>query len=89
MRRNDDEDEWTLDLKVVARETITVPAGTFDAFKVDGNGFMRDKGARVQMTYWVAPDQVRPVIAQELTVHGHGKRYKKTDRAELIAFRQS
>jgi hypothetical protein len=83
-----EEDEWTMDLKVVAREPVTVPAGTFDAFKVAGEGFVRGNGHRIQMAYWVAPDRVRPFIAQEMLVHGQGKRFKKTDRIELVAFRQ-
>jgi hypothetical protein len=88
-RRDLEEDEWSLDLKVVARESVTVPAGTFDAFKVEGSGFVRGKGNRIQLAYWIAPDRVRPFIAQELTVHGQGKRFKKTDRLELVGFRQS
>jgi len=87
--RADEEDEWSLDLKVVAREPVTVPAGTFDAFKVEGNGFVRGRGFRIQMNYWVAPDRVRPFIAQEMTVHGQGKRFRKADRIELVAYRQS
>lgn len=87
-RRDFEEDEWTMDLKVVAREPVTVPAGTFDAFKVEGNGFIRGNSNRIAMIYWVAPDRVRPFIAQEITQHGRGKRFKKTDRIELIGFRQ-
>jgi len=87
--RHDEEDEWTLDLKVVGREAHTVPAGTFDAFKVQGSGYVRAKGFRVQMTYWVAPDRVRPFIAQEFTVQGQGGRYRKTDRVELVDFKQA
>ncbi len=86
---HDEENEWTLDLKVVGREAHTVPAGTFDAFKVQGSGYVRTKGFRVQMTYWVAPDRVRPFIAQEFTVQGQGGRYRKTDRVELVDFRQT
>jgi hypothetical protein len=87
--RNDEEDEWTLDLKVVGREAHTVPAGTFDTFKVQGSGYVRGRGFRIQMTYWVAPDRVRPFIAQEFTVQGQGRRYRKTDRVELVDFRQA
>jgi hypothetical protein len=87
-RRDLEEDEWTMDLKVVARESVTVPAGTFDAFKVEGKGFIRGNGNRIQMTYWIAPDRVRRFIAQETLVHGKGNRFKKTDRVELVGFRQ-
>lgn len=88
VRRDDIEDEWRMDLKVVARELTTVPAGTFDAFKVEGSGFVKGNGNRIEVTYWVAPAQVRSFVAFELTVHGRGNRFKKTDRTELVAFRQ-
>ncbi len=89
LRRDDVEDEWRLDFRVVAREMITVPAGTFDAFKVEGNGFVKGSGTRIQIAYWVAPDRVRPNIAYELTTRNRGGRFGVTDRTELVMFRQS
>ena len=86
-RMDDVEDEWALDMKVVGRENITVPAGTFDAFKIEGRGFMRDRGARVEINYWIAPDKVRPFIAQEYITR-KGGRYGKTERLELVAYKQ-
>lgn len=91
-RRDDVEDEWALDFKVTAREMVTVPAGTFDAFKVEGNGFITGKGARIQIKYWIAPDKVRPYVAYEHTVSGgqrRGANLKVTERTELMMFRQS
>jgi hypothetical protein len=76
-RADDSEDEWTLDMKVVVREKITVPAGTFEAFKVEGRGFMRDRGARVEVNYWIAPDKVRPFLVYEYITR-RGTRYGKT-----------
>jgi hypothetical protein len=87
-RSDDIEDEWTLDMKVVARENITVPAGTFDAFEVEGRGFMRDRGARVEVNYWIAPDKVRPVLVHEYLTR-RGTRYGKTERMELAFYKQS
>ena len=87
-RGDGDEDEWTLDMKVVARENITVPAGTFDTFKVEGRGSMRDKGARVEVNYWIAPAQVRPFIVYEYITR-KGSRFGRTDRVELVAYKQS
>lgn len=91
VRRDDAEDEWELDFKVVAREPVTVPAGTFLAFKVEGAGFSKGKGTRILLTYWIAPDRVRSFIAQDLTVDAKGgsrNRFKKADRTELAEFRQ-
>jgi len=86
-RSDDTEDEWTLDMKVVGRETITVPAGTFDAFKVEGRGSMRDKGARVEVNYWIAPEKVRVFLAYEYFTR-RGTRFGKADRMELAEYRQ-
>jgi hypothetical protein len=88
LRKDDVEDEWSLDFRVVARETITVPAGTFDAFKVEGSGFVKGSGTSVQIKYWVAPDRVRPNIAYELTTRGRGGRFGVTERTELAEYRQ-
>lgn len=88
VRKDNVEDEWTLDFRVVAREMITVPAGTFDAFKVEGNGFVKGSGTRVRIAYWVAPDRVRPNIAYELTTRFRGGRFGVTDRNELVEYRQ-
>lgn len=87
-RDDDSEDEWTLGMKVVARENITVPAGTFDAFKVEGRGFMRDRGARVEVNYWIAPDKVRAFLAYEYITR-RGTRFGKTERMELAGYQQS
>jgi hypothetical protein len=88
LRKDNVEDEWTLEFKVVARETITVPAGTFDAFKTEGSGFVRDSGTRVHITYWVAPDRVRPFIVYELTTRRQGGRFAVAERSELMEYRQ-
>jgi hypothetical protein len=48
-----------LELKVVGSEQVTVPAGTFDAFKVEVTN--ADQGSTT--TYWVAKDQKKTVKA--------------------------
>jgi hypothetical protein len=57
-------DEMELEFKVIARETITVPAGTFDTFRVAGTGWARG-GRKREVTHWMAPDRVRRFIARE------------------------
>lgn len=57
------------DFKVVAFEEITLPAGTFKAFKLEATS-MQQNGNRIQRTYWVEPGwgvtlkTVRVVIPQ-------------------------
>ncbi len=44
-----------LDGRVVARETITVPAGSFDTYKMEMEQTAQD-GTRLKITYWGQPD---------------------------------
>ncbi len=89
LRRDGVADEWTQHFRVVARENITVPAGTFDAFKVEGNGHLRDLGNRFQMTYWIAPAQLRPFVAFEQVQQGRGGKWIDAERSELVSFEQA
>jgi len=94
-----------MDLRIVAREKIIVPAGTFNAFRIEGRGvFEIDEGkAQVtNVTKWMAPDQVRRAIAIEQTHEvsgrggqrgggrgGIGSKVIQSMRWELISFKQS
>ena len=94
-----------MELRIVAREKITVPAGTFNAFRIEGRGvFEIDEGkAQVtNLTKWMAPDQVRRAIAIEQTHEmsgrggqrgggrgGSGSKVIQSMRWELISFKQS
>ena len=83
--------EWTSEytFRVVGKEKITLPAGEFDAFKVVGEGSM-SLGARLQFTYWIAPDKVRRILAHEFITTGlkSGKRMTN-ERFELVSYRQA
>ncbi len=76
------------DMKVVARETITVPAGTFDTFKIEARGFNVQLGARLERNIWVAPG-VSGDIAHEIFVRLRNGAVEQNDRQELVAFRQA
>jgi hypothetical protein len=80
-------DETEIDFKVVDKEKITVPAGTFDCFKVEGRGFVKDAGTSVNHTYWIAPDLVRRPVVFEIMARNRG-RYLITNRTELVAYKQ-
>ena len=81
------EDTVELDFKVIGRETITVPAGTFDCFRVEGHGWALDRGLSRSDTYWVAPDKVPRFVALESLWRGKGKqKIKRSDRDELVAY---
>ena len=75
------------DFKVVTKEKIQLPAGEFEAFKVEGKGFT-STGASLQFNYWVAPDKVRRVIAYDELYRGRDHRITTSQRTELASFRQ-
>jgi uncharacterized caspase-like protein len=74
------------DLKVVGRETITVPAGTFDTFKIEARGYNMQLGARLERNIWVAPG-VSGDIAHETLVRLRNGSVEQNDRQELVSYR--
>nr|WP_249309447.1 caspase family protein [Ralstonia insidiosa] len=85
-RFDDVDDVAEFDCKVVGRETITVPAGKFDAFKVEAVGWRFDNRARRTRTYWIAPDQVPRFIAFEKVKYNHKGQIRRSVRQELMSF---
>ena len=83
--------EVNIDLQIAARESIAVPAGTFDAFRLEGNGWSRGAGVNTQVfrRAWYAPDRVRRWIASEDLRKGGGVNVIVSEREELVSFRQS
>ncbi len=76
--------------RVTTREKITVPAGTFDAFRVEGKGFIYEASVTGQVTerYWIAPDKVRRPVASEY-YRRIGNKVQQNRRDELVGFNQS
>jgi len=83
--------ENEIELKVVSREQITVPAGSFDAFKVEGEGWSRNSVTTgswsLKPKYWIAPGIRRPVAREEYRRHLSGK-VSNNERYELTAYVQ-
>ena len=69
----------TFNLKVTSRERITLPAGTFDTYRIEADGRNLKSGAQVIRTAWVAPETVPGYVAVE-------QRVKQDDRV-LVAER--
>lgn len=76
----------SFDLRVVGRERITVPAGTFDAYRIEAQGTNLDDGSRLERTAWVAPDQMRGFVAMELVTRRNGQ-VVAGERIELTGHR--
>ena len=59
-----------MELRIVGRESVTVPAGTFHAYRIEGHGVFEDEDGRIELTSltkWAAPDQLRREVAMEET----------------------
>jgi hypothetical protein len=72
-------------LRVVGRESITVPAGTFDTFKVEAKGFNVESGHYIERTIWVAPG-INADIAQTYKVVLRNGELEANQREELKSY---
>ena len=63
------------EFRITRREKITVPAGTFDCFVIEGEGYAKLPGGKIEVrtTRWMAPDKVRRAIVME--------QYRKLERS--------
>ena len=92
------------EFRITKREKITVPAGTFDCFVIEGEGYtiLPIGRSELRSIRWMAPDKVRrPIVAEQfrkfqrnLEIGGKGGASKKggpqnvDQRQELISFKQ-
>lgn len=94
-RMFDNELSW----HVVAKEPVTVPAGTFECYRVEGKGKARGPGlmpgihvdVQLDFKYWMAPEVCRRAIKREnirvVFVRGN-RQVVENDRYELESFKQ-
>ena len=73
------------ELQVVGRERITVPAGTFDTYRIEARGYNMDLNAPLARTHWVA-NGVNADIAQEYKVTLEDGMVQLSERTELVSF---
>ena len=78
-----------IDYQVVAKERITVPAGTFEAFRIEGLGWSQsDKyGVNVYNLFWISPE-VRRYIAHETRQRFANGKPVKHERYDLTGYAQ-
>lgn len=74
-------------VKVTARERVTVPAGTFDTFRIEAEGYNVRLNAYIKRTIWVAPG-VNADVAHETYVRLRNGQVEQNDRQELVAYRR-
>jgi uncharacterized caspase-like protein len=76
------------DLRVTARESVTVPAGTFDAFRIEATGRGVEARSRIRRTIWVVPGVIGD-IAHEYEVRLASGKIESLDRMELVAINRA
>lgn len=74
------------DLHIASREKVKVPAGEFDAFRIEGRGWNRSIGSQLEVNLWVVPG-LNFHVKWEWVVRNRG-RFIVTQRHELVAYRQ-
>lgn len=79
------------DIKIAGRERVTVPAGTFDCYRLElvarSEGRGRFAVAEFEIVIWMAPDICRRAIARnEIRRAGPGMIF--AERQELVSFTQ-
>ncbi|MDP1612962.1 MAG: caspase family protein [Sulfuritalea sp.] len=75
------------DLQITGRETIDVPAGSFDCFRIEGTGWNLTQGQHLEIKLWLVPG-INFVIRREQIVRDRKGRLRQTERQELVALRQ-
>jgi hypothetical protein len=87
--------QWYSEARVVGQEWVTVPAGRFNAFKVEvssnrqpsgGAGSMQVEPVRIHYLIWYAPEVKRYVRMQRRLIVASGAENEK-DLVELVAYR--
>ncbi|MCX7146936.1 MAG: caspase family protein [Sulfuritalea sp.] len=74
------------DLEIVKRETITVPAGTFDTFRTEGIGW-DNYGNKLETRFWQVPGLNVGVKSENMFRRKSGQ-FFNTQRRELVSLRQ-
>ncbi len=91
--------QTTQKFHVIAKEKVTVPAGTFECFKVVGTGKFFGQNPQgigfngtTTLNYWIAPDICRRPIKNEfvrIVFNRAGRHVLDNDRLELESFKQT
>ena len=75
------------DMHITGRETIAVPAGSFDSFRIEGTGWNLTQNQRLEIKLWLVPG-INFAIRREQIVRDKKGRFRQTERQDLVALRQ-
>jgi hypothetical protein len=85
--KNDKASNAYYDLLIVKRETITVPAGSFDTFLIEGHGWNTTINQKLEVRLWLVPG-VNFAIRREIVARNQRGAFRQTERHELVSLRQ-
>ena len=85
--RNDKASNAYYDMQITRRETISVPAGSFDTFRIEGQGWNTTFGSRIEARIWLVPG-LNFAIRREFSTRNRAGRFQRTERHELVSLRQ-
>lgn len=75
------------DMHIAGRETIAVPAESFDTFRIEVTGWNLTQNQRLEVKLWLVPG-ISFMIRREQIVRNKKGRSCQTERQELVALRQ-
>ena len=78
--------ELSFSAKIVAREPITVPAGTFQTYVIESVTYISNGGPTVRVKMWVDPRFGYPIKREEIARNKWGN-IIRSDRQELLALK--
>ena len=87
LTKGDNSSNAYYDMQIVKRETISVPAGSFDTFRIEGEGWNTTKGSRLDLKLWLVPGINFPIRREMITRNRRGG-FRQSERQELVALRQ-
>jgi hypothetical protein len=73
------------DVRVTARENVTVPAGTFATYRIEAQGFNLDTGGTIRRVLWVTPG-INANVALEVEVRRRDHTLEQSYRWELARY---
>ena len=77
----------SIDFHIARKELVTVPAGTFDAFRIEGRGWSSTRGTQIESRQWLVPRLNFP-IKREVVSRTRDGRFIETERHELVSLKQ-
>jgi len=78
-----------MEFKVITREKIETPAGKFNAFVVEGMGYV-EGGSKFEIKYWLDPEICnRPIRFDRISKNRRQGKINSANRDELILFQQA